>query len=118
MNGNDYIPAEDILALLVTQLATKGLDRISGVRADLALTPDTRWIPDLDLRTLIVEFKRWPAVPHVVLPAMTVGGTTTMFPDLPADHLAEPRKLVISRQQFLIILITLIVLALPAAVLA
>jgi hypothetical protein len=54
----------------------------------------------------------------VALPAMTAGGTTTMVPPLPADHLAEEGKQVISGQLFLIILITLIVLAMPAAVLA
>jgi hypothetical protein len=64
-----------------------------------------------------------PTVPDVIfggsvaLPAMAAGGTTTMVPPLPADYLAEPWKLVISRQQFLIILITLIVLAMPAVVL-
>lgn len=112
MNGNDYIRVEDILA----QLATKGLDRISEVRADLAIIPDARWI--MDSRVLIAECKRWPAASgSVVLPAMTVGGTTTVFPELPADHLVEARKRVISRQLFLIVLITLIVFAAPALVL-
>jgi putative Ca2+/H+ antiporter (TMEM165/GDT1 family) len=52
--------------------------------------------------------------------AATVSGSVaaTMIPPLPADHLAEARKQIISGQLFLIILITLIVLAMPAAVLA
>jgi hypothetical protein len=47
---------------------------------------------------------------------MTLSGATCMFPESSADHRAEARKLVISPQQILIILITLIVLAVPAVV--
>lgn len=48
--------------------------------------------------------------------AMTLSGATCMFPGPSADHRAEARKLAISPQQILIILITLIVLAVPAVV--
>ena len=66
-----------------------------------------------------MECKRWPAVPSAALPAMTVGGSvaTTKFPELPADRMAEARKQVIARQLFLIVFVTLIVIALPALVL-
>lgn len=69
---------------------------------------------------MVLQCKTWPKISlsrSVALPAMTVSGTTTVFPELPADHLAEARKQVISWQLFLIVLVTLIMLAAPAVVL-
>lgn len=118
MNDHDpWMRPEEVFELLVKQIMTGFLDRIPEILAHLTVTPDVQWCTGG--RTVIAECKRWHAVP---LPAMTVawyGSVTTTFPELPADHLPEQaRKQVISWQLFLIVLITLFVIAAPAVVLS